>query len=82
MDSDHDAGVLFEPLTDRREALSFCFGSSYLGPKGAQLAGLSVGLFPAPLSEAAHGLSDPWVLDFCVFVAFFHRINSLRGLST
>ena len=61
MDSDNDASLLFKPLADRRQALTFGFGSSDLGPKDAQLASFGGRLFPAPLREAVSGLSDPLV---------------------
>ena len=46
MDSDKDPGFLLEPLADRRQALTFGFGSSGLRPQGAQLAGFGGGFFP------------------------------------
>ena len=82
MDSDNDPGFLFEPLADRRQALTFGCGSSDLRPQGAQLAGFGGGLFPAPLCAAVFGLSDPLLLSFGVFLAFRPSTNSLRCLST
>jgi hypothetical protein len=44
-----DVAFLFEPLPDACQALPVGNGSSDLGPKSANLAGLRRRLFPAPL---------------------------------
>jgi len=80
--SDHDPGILLEPLADRRQTLPFGFGSSDLWPQGVQLSSFGGWLFSASLREAVFGLSDPLLFGFCVFLAFRHSTNSLRCLST
>jgi len=55
LDRDDDSGFLFEPMVDRRQALAFSNGSSYLRPKGPQLTSFGGGFFPTPLSEAVFG---------------------------